>query len=84
MTASYEFKDETELRRYIAKKTYGVQYGVKPEHWNQKHKESLESGRFQLSETDFSASKTNPQSQGRKRDITKVLQNRLPLISPHR
>ena len=46
MIASYDFKDETELRRYIAKKTYGVQYGVKPEQWNKRHKESLESGRF--------------------------------------
>lgn len=84
MTASYEFKDETGLRRYLARKTYGVHYGVKPDQWMQRHKESLESGRFKICETDLSGSKYNPMSQTRKRDLTKILQSRLPLISPHR
>jgi hypothetical protein len=62
MMASYDFKDEAELRRYLAKKTYGVNYGVKPELWMQRHKESLESGRFKVSETDLSGSLSNPLS----------------------
>ncbi len=84
MAASYEFKDETELRRYLARKTYGVHYGVKPDQWLHRHKESLESGRFKISETDMKGSKNNPMSQTRIRHLSSILQNRLPLISPHR
>ena len=46
--SSLDFQDEAQLKRYLAQKSYGHAYGVHPKHWEDHHKNLVNSGRFKV------------------------------------